>query len=165
MDIKQVVQTSDPNGRPELIQLFVRTGAINLRDHAGDLISLDSVDSTFVVEIDVAKLLTAIGRKAAASKGRYAKSGERRHRGNGYLWRPGYRVMTTYLLLALTDDGRVTVQDQCGECRDGKYPHESDCAHGEIVLPVRTGTDRNAYSTYEVAGYSIDVVKLPEGSR
>jgi len=73
MNIKQVVQTSDPDGRPELIQLFVRTGAINFRDHAGDYIHLDDRDSTFMVEIDVAKLMGAIGRKAVASKGRSSK--------------------------------------------------------------------------------------------
>lgn len=62
--------------------------------------------------------------------------------------------MITYLLLALADDGRVTGSD-------GYF----DASHGwkwKSRLPVRTGNDRGQYSTFEVTGYSIDVVRLPD---
>lgn len=62
--------------------------------------------------------------------------------------------MTTYLLLALTDDGRVTAYE----------PDDLFRIERRQVDPIRTGTDRNAYSTYEIAGYSIDVVRLPQAS-
>lgn len=64
--------------------------------------------------------------------------------------------MTTYLLLAF-DDGRVTVRKW--------EPHES-CNPWPVepLAPVRVGHDRNEYTTWEVGGYSIDVVRLPDTS-
>lgn len=66
--------------------------------------------------------------------------------------------MTTYLLLALGDDGRVTLRAPSQRERSAIAASDVfglDTRH--VYEPVRTGTDRNAYSTYEVAGYSIDV--------
>lgn len=63
--------------------------------------------------------------------------------------------MTTYVLLALTDDGRVTA-----------YPWElhMPCNPWPVnrYLPEREGNDRGQFVTFEIAGYSIDVVRLPE---
>lgn len=70
--------------------------------------------------------------------------------------------MTTYLLLALTDDGRVSAT-YCPPAR-GRLIFDDATEEGatDMVTPTRTGDDRNAYSVYEIAGYSIDVVRLPE---
>lgn len=66
------------------------------------------------------------------------------------------RLMTTYLLLALGDDGVAA-----------HYASDMNMlgavSLGSRVLPVGIGTDRGPYSVYEVAGYSIDVVRMPEG--
>lgn len=75
--------------------------------------------------------------------------------------------MATYLLLALGDDGRATVYmapPAMVLSENELTTHPSDCQRcAKPVSPVRTGTDRGPYSVYEVAGYSIDVVRMPEG--
>lgn len=67
--------------------------------------------------------------------------------------------MTTYLLLALTDDGRVTASDVPADRLPNGYEWLG------VNPPVRTGNDRNAYSVYEVGGWSIDVVRMPEAGK
>jgi hypothetical protein len=60
--------------------------------------------------------------------------------------------VTTYLLLAIDDDS-VTAYPWELHMPCNPWPVES-------LVPVASGNDRNAYSTYEVSGWSIDVARM-----
>lgn len=70
--------------------------------------------------------------------------------------REGDRLVSgepTYVLLELQPDGDVRT------FRSAIAPSRMDWL--VMVDPVASGHDRGPYRTYEVAGYSIDVMRLP----
>lgn len=62
--------------------------------------------------------------------------------------------MTIYLLLSLTDDGQVTVQETRSPL---PILGAVSLVDAVIVQPSDEGYDWCGYQTYEIAGYSIDV--------
>jgi len=62
--------------------------------------------------------------------------------------------MTTYLLLALHDDGRTTAYEM-------PSVWAMQFQGSARIQPCASGTDRGPYQTFEIAGRSIDVCVLP----
>lgn len=66
--------------------------------------------------------------------------------------------MTTYLLLALTDNGRSEAKILTRREKFGGYAWIEQPA----PLPAAaSGNDRGQYETYEIDGWSIDAMRLP----
>lgn len=77
------------------------------------------------------------------------------------------REVTTYLLLALTDDGRATLR-RLRKCSELTYRVEppNDGTSNIRPIPDDDEGDVSLYFRWELAGgWSIDVVRLPEVSK
>lgn len=68
--------------------------------------------------------------------------------------------MTTYLLLALSDDGRSEAKILTKREKFGGYAW---IEHPAPVPAASSGNDRGQYATFEVDGWSVDAMKFPKG--
>lgn len=71
--------------------------------------------------------------------------------------------MTTYLLLALTDNGRSEATILTRRETFGGYTWIAQ--HPAPLPAAASGNDRGQYETYEVDGWSIDAMRLPGGTK
>lgn len=72
--------------------------------------------------------------------------------------------MTTYLLLALHEDGRSEARTLHAPIMQWIYAGTQQIGVAALprLDPSASGNDRGQFSTYQTVGFSIDVVKLPE---